>query len=62
MEANVNGTNQPAEVEIAGKEEIVFTNIPQIEVSEKAQEGDTQHARGRACLTIHRLFPLWQAR
>ena len=38
MEANVNGTNQPAEVEIAGEEEIVFSNIPQIEVSEKARE------------------------
>ena len=38
MEANVNGTNQPAQVEIAGEEEIVFTNIPQIEVSEKARE------------------------
>src|SRR5438067_3890056 len=38
MEANVNGTNQPAHVEIAREEEIVFTNIPQIEVSEKARE------------------------
>jgi len=38
MEANVNGTNQPAEVEIAGEEVIVFSNIPQIEVSEKARE------------------------
>ena len=38
MEANVNGTNQPAQVEIAREEEIVFTNIPQIEVSEKARE------------------------
>lgn len=38
MEANVNGTDQPAEVEIAGEKEIIFTNIPQIEVSEKAQE------------------------
>ena len=38
MDANVNGTNQPAHVEIAREEEIVFTNIPQIEVSEKARE------------------------
>ena len=38
MEANVNGADQPAEVEIAGEEKIVFTNIPQIEVSEKARE------------------------
>jgi phosphate transport system ATP-binding protein len=38
MEANVNGTNQPAQVGIAREEEIVFTNIPQIEVSEKARE------------------------
>ena len=38
MEANVNGTNQPAHLELAGKEEMVFTNIPQIEVSEKARE------------------------
>ncbi|MFL5656434.1 MAG: phosphate ABC transporter ATP-binding protein PstB [Ktedonobacteraceae bacterium] len=38
MEANVNGTNQPAHVELAREEEIVFTNIPQIEISEKARE------------------------
>ncbi len=38
MEANVNGTNQPAKVEIAGEEVIVVSNIPQIEVSEKARE------------------------
>ena len=38
MEANVNGINQPAHVEFAGKDEMVFTNIPQIEVSEKARE------------------------
>src|SRR5438132_14349991 len=38
MEANVNGTNQPAQLEIAGEEEIVFRNIAQIEVSEKARE------------------------
>jgi phosphate transport system ATP-binding protein len=38
MEANVNGTDQPAHVEIAREEEMVFTNIPQIEVSEKARE------------------------
>ena len=38
MEANVNGTNQPAEAEIAREEVIVFSNIPQIEVSEKARE------------------------
>src|SRR5436305_9138899 len=38
MAANVNGINQPAYVEFAGKDEMVFTNIPQIEVSEKARE------------------------
>ena len=38
MEANVNSTNQPAKVEIAGEEVIVVSNIPQIEVSEKARE------------------------
>lgn len=38
MEANVNGANQPAEAEIAREEEITFSSIPQIEVSEKARE------------------------
>src|SRR5438874_12876860 len=38
METNVNGTNQPARVGIAGGEEMTFINIPQIEVSKKARE------------------------
>src|SRR5437588_4327259 len=38
MEANINSKNQAAQLGIAGEEEVTFTNIPQIEVSEKARE------------------------